>query len=350
VSPLAVHPAAQRKTTCSGRNWRPLAARAIHSWYAQENVDAACLSIVMRLAVLSCLLMTTLGAKRLPVRTYTVADGLPRNTITCIVRDSRGFLWFCTPSGLSRFDGYQFTSYGQDEGLVHPHVNAILETSSGSYWVATSGGLCRFMPQVSTTSKSRFTCYSTGETHSDALVNAIVEGPRGKIWAGTNGGLYRFSEPADVRTPPKLDFIDLGIPLVSGRRVVTSLLEDRHGTLWVGTEYSGLYRHWADGYTARCLPANRILSLAEDPDGSIWVGRWSGIAQVFLGSGSLAELESKVVRRERRNGERGCWAGAVFEGRPVMGGNRIGASWPGPGNPRGRPVRYLDHGARPQQR
>jgi ligand-binding sensor domain-containing protein len=241
--------------------------------------------IVMRLAVLSCLLTTLLGAKHLPVRTYTIADGLPRNYIQCIVRDSRGFLWFCTPSGLSRFDGYQFTSYGQDEGLTHPHVNAILETSSGNYWVATSGGLCRFMPRVAAASKSRFTCYSPGETHWAGVVNAIFEGSGGTIWVGTDGGLYQFSEPESVANPPRFHFIDLGMSAaVEGRTAVTALLEDRHGALWVGTEDSGLYRRWADAYTARYttrqgLPVNHILSLAEDPHGSVWVGTWFGLVQ-----------------------------------------------------------------------
>ncbi len=80
---------------------------------------------------------TPVSAARLPLKTYTVADGLPHNTINCIVRDSRGFLWFCTAEGLSLFDGYRFTNFGVDQGLPNPHVTAILETREGEYWVAT---------------------------------------------------------------------------------------------------------------------------------------------------------------------------------------------------------------------
>ena len=53
----------------------------------------------------------------LPVRAYTTADGLAGNTVERIVRDSRGFLWFCTRNGLSRFDGYEFRNFGMGEGL-----------------------------------------------------------------------------------------------------------------------------------------------------------------------------------------------------------------------------------------
>jgi len=50
-------------------------------------------------------------AEQLPVKKYTTSDGLIRDYITRIVVDSHGFLWFCTPEGLSRFDGYTFTNY-----------------------------------------------------------------------------------------------------------------------------------------------------------------------------------------------------------------------------------------------
>src|ERR1700736_1260753 len=86
-------------------------------------------------------------AERLPLKAYTVADGLAHNEINKIVRDSRGFLWFCTADGLSRFDGYTFTNFGTDQGLPHANVTGLLETRSGEYWVATYGGIVRFNPK-----------------------------------------------------------------------------------------------------------------------------------------------------------------------------------------------------------
>src|SRR2546427_7592371 len=86
-------------------------------------------------------------AEQLPIKNYTTADGLPHNVINKIVRDSRGFLWFCTEEGLSRFDGYSFTNFGMEQGLPHASVNDLLETRAGDYWVATGGGLVRFNPK-----------------------------------------------------------------------------------------------------------------------------------------------------------------------------------------------------------
>ncbi len=79
-------------------------------------------------------------SERLPIKTYTTADGLARDHVGRIVRDSHGFLWFCTSDGLSRFDGYNFTSYRVEDGLPFPAVNDMLETGNGIYWLATNGG------------------------------------------------------------------------------------------------------------------------------------------------------------------------------------------------------------------
>src|SRR5215469_9418793 len=87
-------------------------------------------------------------AERLPIKAYTTTDGLADNNINRITRDSRGFLWFCTFDGLSRFDGYTFTNYGTDQGLPHGEVMDFLETREGEYWVATGAGLVRFNPKA----------------------------------------------------------------------------------------------------------------------------------------------------------------------------------------------------------
>ena len=61
------------------------------------------------LLILFCITnCSTLHAERLPVKTYTTADGLSRDQINRILQDSHGFLWFCTAEGLSRFDGFEF--------------------------------------------------------------------------------------------------------------------------------------------------------------------------------------------------------------------------------------------------
>ena len=98
--------------------------------------------------LLGWLLLTVCSARaeHLPVKTYTTADGLPRDSVTRIKQDSRGFIWMIVGDGISRFDGYTFTNYTTDDGLPDRRVNDLLETRSGVYWIATESGLCRFNP------------------------------------------------------------------------------------------------------------------------------------------------------------------------------------------------------------
>src|SRR5436190_7213066 len=114
-------------------------------------MPASLLSKSARQVMTGLLLLLVLApvahGERLPIKIYATADGLPNNQVNKIVRDSHGFLWFCTADGISRFDGYGFTNYGTNEGLPHPYVNDLLETRSGEYWLATNGGLVRFIPR-----------------------------------------------------------------------------------------------------------------------------------------------------------------------------------------------------------
>src|SRR5204863_4208942 len=117
---------------------------------AGERVPAKNETRTVRAACWAAILLAfaiTAHAQQLPIKTYTTVDGLPSNFINRIVKDSRGFLWFCTQEGLARFDGYTFTNFGVDQGLPSPAINDLLETRGGEYWVATAGGLVRFDPR-----------------------------------------------------------------------------------------------------------------------------------------------------------------------------------------------------------
>src|SRR5260370_13732907 len=107
--------------------------------------------VIGRIALLLPMLLAVASqaiAERLPIKTYTTADGLARDHVNRIVHDSKGFLWFCTSEGLSRFDGYKFSNYGTEQGLAGRRVYDFLETRSGVYWAATDKGLCRFIPDA----------------------------------------------------------------------------------------------------------------------------------------------------------------------------------------------------------
>ena len=65
------------------------------------------------IALLLCPVACTAQSIVSPIRftNYTVADGLPSNTVNHIMQDSRGFTWLSTAQGLARFDGHNFRTY-----------------------------------------------------------------------------------------------------------------------------------------------------------------------------------------------------------------------------------------------
>ncbi|HKV42642.1 MAG TPA: two-component regulator propeller domain-containing protein [Blastocatellia bacterium] len=228
------------------------------------------------------------AAERLPIKTYTTADGLVRDHINRIVQDSKGFLWFSTPEGLSRFDGYKFTNYGTDEGLADRNVNDFLETRSGGYWAATNKGLCRLiedpLPNAGAARPSgrKFEIYFPREDPKARFINVILEDHAGTVWCGTAAGLFRLDLGSGK---PVFSFVDIIQPAAGDDKLeVEGVIEDRHGSLWIAAP-SGLDRLRPDGVVERYgaedgLPLDFSGALLEDRDGRIWAGTRLGLYQL----------------------------------------------------------------------
>ncbi|MEP6900448.1 MAG: two-component regulator propeller domain-containing protein [Actinomycetota bacterium] len=224
-------------------------------------------------AALFFLLALISKAERLPVKTYTVADGLLRDTVTKIKQDSRGFLWFCTAEGISRFDGYAFTNFTNNDGLPDRHVNDFLETKSGAIYVATDGGLAKINPTGLSNSKDNplFTVILP-DNPKTKQINLLFEDENGTVWAGTSNGLYKLNGQEE------LESVNLGKLLTDIEEIsVNTIIKDRRGAMWIGTESSGLFRLLPGGEAERFttengLPDGHITSLLEDKNGRIWVG------------------------------------------------------------------------------
>src|SRR6266478_8348201 len=142
--------------------------RLMDQEHSAQVTAGAKLVLGLSLALALFLTASSVSGQQLPVRTYTTADGLPRDLVLRIVRDSHGFLWFCSGDGLSRFNGYEFTNYGVEQGLPHPVINDLLETRRGVYWVATNGGgVARFNPAPSrdqqSLNRNLFTAFPVGD-------------------------------------------------------------------------------------------------------------------------------------------------------------------------------------------
>jgi ligand-binding sensor domain-containing protein len=86
------------------------------------------------------------SAARLPIRTFTVDDGLASDEVRRIRRDRSGFLWVLTREGLARFDGRRFTVLGESAGLPAGLAVDLLETRGGELFVTMPDGVYRLDP------------------------------------------------------------------------------------------------------------------------------------------------------------------------------------------------------------
>lgn len=279
-----------------------------------------------------CLLLLAAAtrAEQLPVRVYTSADGLGQNRVKRIVRDSRGFLWFCTADGLSRFDGYRFTTYDTSQGLPYPSINDLLETRAGVYWLASNGGgVFRFnlsegasdmasgaaAPSADAKAeqtRSRFTVYKLGEMPRMNRPNRLFEDSAGRIWAGTDDGLFMLDEAAGMKAFQRVEFETSRGTVVP----VWAFAEDDERRLWIATSV-GLWRREADGrinaFPIRPYLKGAVWDVIKDGAGRIWVGHSDGLLifklpaareQAPLGesSGLRVEVRDKLSRAGDANG------------------------------------------------
>lgn len=223
-----------------------------------------------------------LRAERLPVRTYTSADGLGSSFVSSVMRDSRGFLWFCTRDGLSRFDGSRFVTY-QVGGLnAPPGIEQIIETRKGVYWIATTGGLYRFDPRANPVAQQTT---GVGRTMLNAEMvstnrGVLYEDRAGNLWVGANA-LCRLEETSGKVVWQKIE-LNLPQPLTAGLSGfnIAAFCEGKDGSLWVVTTW-GLLRRLPDGrevfYSVEPGRVSVLASVLEDDGGRIWLTSQTGI-------------------------------------------------------------------------
>jgi hypothetical protein len=136
----------------------------------------------------------------------SVEEGLSQVSVNCILQDSTGFIWFCTPNGLNKFDGYGFTVYKHDpedpNSLSHNSVSSILEDRQGVLWIGTDGGGLNKFDRT----KEQFTQYQHElqdplSFFSNYTISAIYEDSYGFLWMGTyGGGLLKFDREGEQFT------------------------------------------------------------------------------------------------------------------------------------------------------
>ena len=295
--------------------------------------------------ICSCIICNiTLSAQQptISFERINMDQGMKTDHVKCLLEDSQGFIWFGTPRGLHKYDGYGFTVYQSEVGdttsLSSSSILTMYEDRAGTLWIGTFfNGLNRFDRK-----SGKFIRFINDPDDPQSLshnqVQAICEDREGYLWVGTTKGLNRL-------TPGRKGFTRfLYYPEVKpnwGDHLIKAIYEDRSGALWIGTAGGGLHRfnYEQEKFTIfrhnpedpHSISGDGVISIHEDRDGNFWIGTYSGLNRFDRESrqfvryahdpGDPKSMSSNYVQVIHEDANGTFWIGTMGGGLNIMDRN-----------------------------
>ncbi|MBN1270708.1 MAG: PAS domain S-box protein [Candidatus Aminicenantes bacterium] len=240
--------------------------------------------------------------KNIFIRYGTDADsmrGLKSSKITCLAGDSRGKLWIGTDKGLYQFnkeeENFERFDLGSSKTKASGFVNVscLVSDTSGNLWVGTMGnGIFRILFPVEGSSPSQILTYRHDDKNPNSLAEDEIQNlyidKSGNLWIGTfSQGLNILFQDSMASGSPHFvhSYMDPGDPRSLSNNQVFSVLEDKSGVLWIGTDV-GLNKYdrsikkfehtYHDPSNPASLSHNHVYSIIQDSSGAIWVATYGG--------------------------------------------------------------------------
>ena len=197
----------------------------------------------------------------------SVRDGLSKNWISYITEDYMGNVWVGTfGGGITVFSGDRMTVYNNQNGLDAMYIHCIVQDHEKNMIIADhySG--------ISIFKGNHFITWSESKFLPDKSVFSIEEDEHGRYWFGTNGGVSLYDPAAQGKNQVRF-FNTIG-------NKIRFVKADKKGSVWVGTEGSGLFRYDIskdkfayDINLNQNLHYNGIITaLAIDRKNRVWIG------------------------------------------------------------------------------
>jgi len=212
-------------------------------------------------------------------KTLDIKDGLTSSQINCILKDGRGYMWFGTPAGLYRYDGYTFRNFQSNSkdgsSLPDSYIRSIQEALDGNLWILTSAGYCVYHPQTETFERDMKQIYA--RMGIEGLPNVVYFDRHKNLWAAIpNKGvvaynmqqqlLYEFGYTDDSHGVPQGNICSIGecrdgaiIVYEDGRIVCCDIMHQQH-TVWA-----------SDHVAQQHLRKSSSLKVFADQSDNIWL-------------------------------------------------------------------------------
>lgn len=210
--------------------------------------------------------------------------------ITSILPTSSG-IWVGASSGLFRIQGGVAVNYSVDRAEDFPrNIRCLLYDSNDTLWIGTRG---RGMARVFETGKDQFAVtYFRASASPTSLTSDIIwclyVGSAETLWIGTWGG--GINKWARGLLPFEYFREDEHNPASLSTSTISAILDDRDNRVWVGTIGGGLnlwerrsgktpsFKHYRyDPSNSSSISADTVYSILQDRDGSVWVGTRKGL-------------------------------------------------------------------------
>jgi len=208
---------------------------------AAKSISVRIILIICMNAVSLCLF----GQSHVIFDHLTIDNGLSDGTVHSIIRDSKGFMWFCADDGLNRYDGYNFKVYKPELGDKNFGLSIqfydIAEDSFGRLWIGTSSGLY-FLDN----NHDRIVNFTrlTGVGLNNMCLNerstCLFWDSSGFLWVGSYFGTAKIrigsGSVFDIKEDDITTFsISSTEPFRIENNAVFSICNDRKGNIWLAT-------------------------------------------------------------------------------------------------------------------
>ncbi len=169
-----------------------------------------------------------------------IDNGLSHNEVTTMLKDSKGFMWFGTLSGLNRYDGYKFKIFkhtaSDTTSLDDDYIVSITDGPGNKLWIETRNGFNIYDPETEKFSHN-ITGYLRSIAIPDNLITSIKKDREGNFWfLHRTLGIYKYNPTSNKTihlTHSVNDIASIGFNAVS------DVVEDMHGNFWL-TYHSGV--------------------------------------------------------------------------------------------------------------
>ncbi|WP_172826787.1 two-component regulator propeller domain-containing protein [Flammeovirga sp. SJP92] len=257
------------------------------------------------------------------------------NSVTSMVKDHDGNIWFGNTKGLNKIESKYttldkikvdkyFHNPHNHESILDNYITRLFVDQKGNLWVGSKKGIQLL---INPKEKSEFSIFK--KFHKGTYDNSVLSVTEGKncllvayfdgiyqlkvkgigdsegefkkitdlkaehirndeegiIWAGAVDGLYRLKWDAIGEKLNVIDHFNSDNNEHFGANIITSIYEDQLGVIWIGTNGSGInkfnprrkkFRHIKKGDKPTDLNYSKLRGTYEDKKGRLWIGTEGG--------------------------------------------------------------------------